>query len=685
MTADRTERILDQAHNAVISVDTLGAVTYWNPSAERIFDRSREDALGRSVAELIIPDRYREAHTAGIKRFLTAGVGPLLGRRIEMSALRADGSEFPVEMTISALEDDGGWAFTAFIQDLSGREEDLERDRVVEELRRALLGTERRFDAVVGSLSDPVTIRDREHRIIYANKAALTHLGYASWDDLRGVPPGDIMADYVVLGEHGEPVSMDQIPSVRILRGEATEPLLIQTVNRHTGVHRWNLLKAAPLFDEAGEVEATIMMIEDVTEQRAAVRGAAFLAEASRVLASSLDYERTLRNVAELAVPSIVDWCAVDLIDEDGDRIPVSVAHVDPARLRLAEELRQYEPSRPDPEQGMGRVLRTGEPLLIPDISDEMLVAAATDDRHLTLLRAVGFRSALIVPITLGLRTLGTMTLVSAESGRVLGKADMELTQLVAARAAVAIENARLYGERSKIAATLQRSLLPDLPEIPGYELASVYMPAYQGTEVGGDFYDAWEVDGGWMLAIGDVTGKGVEAAALTSLVRHTLRAVSEFRSSPAELLSQLDHLLKKERVRSICTALCARVSGDRVTLAVGGHPLPFLINARGVNRVGEHGSLLGAFEDVEWHETDLTLEPRDTLITYTDGVTDAIRDDGERFGTIRLRSVLHRHRELAAAELVARVADSLHHFQVGAHADDVAIVALKRRDLSVD
>jgi PAS domain S-box-containing protein len=451
-----------------------------------------------------------------------------------------------------------------------------EREQLVQELRRALRGSERRFEAIVGSLTDAVTIRDREHRFVYANRAALAHLGFDSWEQLRDTPPAQIMKDYVVCDEHGGPVAMEDIPSVRILRGERAEPLLIRTVHRETGVERWNLLKAAPLLDEDGEVEATIMIIEEVTERRRAELRDAFLAQASSALASSLDYEQTLRNVAQLAVPDIADWCAVDLLDEDGDRRTVAVAHVDPRRLSLAEELRDYVPDGLDREQGIGRALLGGEVVFYPQIADEMLVAAAVDERHLQMLRAVGFRSALIVPMRLGERILGALTLVGAESARALNEFDVELAEQVAARAAVAIENSRLYSARSQIARTLQQSLLPEqLPEIPGYELASIYLPGVETSMVGGDFYDVWAVRDSWLMAIGDVTGKGIDAAALTALVRHTLRAASEFDSSPARLLALVDATLKKRPALSVCTALCVRLRDHEATLAVGGHPLP--------------------------------------------------------------------------------------------------------------
>jgi PAS domain S-box-containing protein len=681
MASNLTELILDRAHNAAISMDERGRVTYWNPSAERMFGVSRDEAVGSAVADLIVPERLRGAHLEGLHRFLHTGVGPVLDQRIEITSLRADGSEFPVEITISALKDLGHWTFHAFVQDISERKEaERERERLVEELSRALRGSERRFDAIIGSLADPVTIRDREHRIVYANRAAIEYLGFDSSEQLSQTPPAAIMRDYLVWGEDGEEITMDEIPSVRILRGEPAEPLLIRTVNRDSGEQRWNLLKAAPLLDESGEVEATMTIIEDVTERRRAELRDAFLAQASAVLASSLDYEQTLRNVAELAVPGIADWCAVDLLEEDGERRTVAVAHVDRERLSLAEALREYTPQRPDPEQGLGRVLRTGEPLFYSQISDEMLEQAAVDDRHLELLRAVGFHSVLIVPMRLGDRILGVMTLVSAESAQALDRFDLELAEQTGARAAVAIENSRLYSERSRVARTLQQSLLPEaLPEIPGYDLASLYLPAQQTSMVGGDFYDVWQVADGWIVMIGDVTGKGIEAAAMTALVRHTLRAASEFESSPAAMLAFVDATLKKRPVLSVCTALCMRIGRERATLAIAGHPRPLYVTARGVEELGEHGPLLGAFTEAHWHEVEVSLEPGGTLVAYTDGVTDARDAHGDRFGLERLRETLSELGPTSAVEVITGLTERLEQYQTHAHADDTAAIALHR------
>jgi PAS domain S-box-containing protein len=677
------ELILDRAYSAVVSMDEEGLVTYWNPSAESTFGIPRSEAVGRPVAELVIPKALRAAHRAGLERFLADGTGPVLDRSVEMTALRSDGSEFPAELTITALRDGERWTFHAFVRDISAlRESERDRELLVGQLQRSLHGSQRRFEAIVGELSDPVTIRDREHGFLYANRAALSHLGFESSEELRRTDPSQLMAEYLVWDEHGNEVSMSDIPSVRILRGEPAQPLLIRTVDRNSGAQRWNLLKAAPLLDDAGAVEATITIIEDVTDQKRAEWHGAFLAEVSDVLASSLDYEQTLRNVARLTVPDIADWCAVDLFDEEGDRQPVAVAHRNPDRLKLAEELRRYERERPDPTQGLGLVFHTGESLLYEDITDEMLVAAAVDDRDLELLRAVGFRSAAIVPMRLGPRTLGAMTLVSAESRRTLDRLDLALAQQVASRAAVAIENSRLYTERSGIAHTLQQSLLPDqLPEIPGYELASMYIPALESTEVGGDFYDVWQTKDSWMIVVGDVTGKGVGAATLTSLVRHTIRAASDFELSPSALLARVDATLKRQRRRSICTALCIRLNDEQGTIAVGGHPLPLLVSADGVTEIGAHGPLLGGFEDVRWRDASFDLEPGSALVSYTDGVTDAVDRNGARYGLGRLKATFTTCAERVASKLVETLGRSLSDFQAGPHADDTAVLVLSRQE----
>jgi PAS domain S-box-containing protein len=550
---------------------------------------------------------------------------------------------------------------------------------LVEQLRSALAGSEQRLAVILDSLGEAITIRGEDDRLIYANRAALQRLGLDTVTQLRDADPRALMGEYETTGEHGEPLSMDDLPSVRALRGEQPEPLLLRAVNRESGDERWSLLKTTPVLDADGAVEAAVTIIEDVTQPRRAALRMEFLTRAGDVLASSLDHEQTLRNVAGLAVPQLADWCAVDLFTEEGAREPVAVAHVDPEKLRTAERLRAFEPTLLDPEQGVGRVLHTGESQLYTEIRDEMLVGAALDEEHLALLREVGMRSVLIVPMSIHGRTIGALTMVSAESGRTFDASDVEFAEQIATRAALAVERSRLYSERSAIARTLQSSLLPEaIPEIPGWEVAALYRPAGHESQVGGDFYDFWQVGGEWLMMIGDVTGKGVGAATLTALVRHTARAASEFDSCPANVLARIDAALRRRPTPSLCTALCVRTSPHGTTVAAGGHPLPLLIGEHGISRIGEHGTMLGAMKRTRWPERDVPVRPGETLVAITDGVTDTVGAGGERFGDERLTQTLVRLADLAPDPLCNGLAAALEEFQVGAQADDTAIVIMR-------
>ncbi len=380
--------------------------------------------LGRSVIELIVPERLREPLRAGFRRFKAGGVTPLLDNRTEQFALRKDGSEFPIELIVSAVPEEGGTSFHAFITDISERrEQEAEHQRLLDELERALAGSEKRLRAIVDSLAEAITIRGRDDHLVYANRAALARIGIETVEELAEADPRALMEPYETTSEDGGELGMEDLPSVRLLRGEDPEPLVMRTVDTRTGEEHWVMLKAAAVRDERGEIETAVTIIEDITAGKRMQLRSEFLARAGAVLFSSLDYQQTLRNVAGLAVPQIADWCAVDLFDEDGVREPVAVAHVDPAMLELAQRLRAYRPEWVHPESGMGRMLDGNAPVLVNDIPDELLVGVAVDEEHLELLRSLSMRAALIVPMRIRGRTIGALTLVSA-SGRAFDEGD---------------------------------------------------------------------------------------------------------------------------------------------------------------------------------------------------------------------------------------------------------------------
>jgi serine phosphatase RsbU (regulator of sigma subunit)/PAS domain-containing protein len=534
---------------------------------------------------------------------------------------------------------------------------------------------------ILDSLAEAVTIRNPQHEIIHANRAAVRHMHFDSLEELQQRGVNSIIEDYIVQGENGDVLTMDDIPSVRQLAGRPAEPLLMRTVHRATGEAKWDLLKSTLLRDQTGQSIATVTIIEDVTLEKTAELRERFLARATETLMSSIDYQETLRNVAWLAVPEVADWCSVDLVDEAGERQQVVVAHRDPAKLRLAERLREFGPDPPDPEQGVGRVIRSGVSELYSEITDELLVPAATNEEHLSVLRDVGFRSVLLVPLRARGRTLGVLTLVTAESMRRFDESDKEFAEHLANRAAIAVDNARLATARREIAVTLQRSLLPDaVPPIPDWEVATMYRAASASdeVEVGGDFYDFFETPSGWIVLLGDVTGRGVEAAAMTSLVRHGARFLSKHEHVPSRILARLDEALREQPGLSLCSALCVRLDSDRFVMSSGGHPPPLVVRDDGrVREIGGSGPILGGWPDSVWEDREIQVGPEETLVMYTDGVTDT-RGETERFGLVRLRRMLAAAAGAHPGELLAKLEAALDGFQAEGHSDDTGAVALR-------
>jgi len=278
------------------------------------------------------------------------------------------------------------------------------------------------------------------------------------------------------------------------------------------------------------------------------------------------------------------------------------------------------------------------------------------------------------------------ISFVNAESGRVFTEADLKLCTEIGRRAGLAVENARLYSERSTIARTLQRALLPPaLPEIPGFALATLYRPAGRENWVGGDFYDAFAVKGGWMVVVGDVAGRGAPAASLTAYSRHVLRTAAQLHDDPLDGVRFLNQQLYDRPGPALCTLCCVylreRGAQAEATVICAGHPLPLAIRADGTPEpVGSWGTMLGAWTTAEFPRTTTTLAEGEQLVLYTDGVTDTIGEDG-RFGEDRLRSALVNARE--PDEALRRIEDGLVEFERGEQADDTCALAIARLPLA--
>jgi PAS domain S-box-containing protein len=570
----------------------------------------------------------------------------------------------------------------------------------VTELRRAQRTSEDAkalLDTLFESAPIGLAYLDSELRFVRVNDA-LAEINGITADDHIGRSLPELRPD-------AAPAVIDGLRHVV----ESGEPLEDVEVRGHTAaepeVERTWLQTFYPVRGGDGEILGTGAVVVDITERKAAEAGreralaaerearsiaeaaaarSRFLAEASVLLDRTLDFDETLANLARLAVPDVGDWCTVDLI-ESGELRNVVVSHADPAKVEFGTRMLSLYHYPPDAPNGPPEVFRTGRSELLPEITDEMLAANARNEEHLEMLRELGMRSVMVVPMISRGRMLGTLTFVSSSADRLFDEDDVLLAEDLARRAGVAIDNARLYSERARIARTLQDSLLPpQLPTIPGVEVAARYVAAGEGIDVGGDFYDVFDLGGGWSVVMGDVCGKGPDAAALTALARYTLRATADQVSLPSEALASLnDAVLRQRGDGRFITVVYARlaangVAGTQVTLSTGGHPQPILLRADGTaTPVGEPGTLLGVVGDPDLSDAIVDLAPGDALFLYTDGVTEAHAPDR----ILEAEDVARLLEDCAggdAADLVRCVEEAVAALGTGPPGDDIAMLVLR-------
>jgi serine phosphatase RsbU (regulator of sigma subunit) len=400
-----------------------------------------------------------------------------------------------------------------------------------------------------------------------------------------------------------------------------------------------------------------VAVVHDVTARERLLQRTALLADAGRLFESEPGEAERLAGLARLVVAEVAEVCVIALADDGGGVRQTAAAARDrapaPEELAAAAEM-------------VTMALGDGESRVMPAPGHEGSVAV-------------------VVPMRARGRVHGVLcaccgTLVDGEEADLLGVFDE-----LARRAALALDNAHLYDELSRVARSLQQSLLPPaLVEVPGVELAARYMSAADGL-VGGDFYDAFATrDGEWALVVGDVCGKGAEAAAVTALARHTLRAAAVRSSCPDEVLGALNEaILRAQLDYRFCTVAFARLvplsdGNVQVTVATGGHPLPILVRADGrIASLGRPGSLLGVMREPVVGQGVATLEPGDVLVFYTDGVIEA--SPGERaFGPARLAELLAACAGRDAPSVAAAIEAEVLRVQHGSVRDDVAVLVAR-------
>jgi PAS domain S-box-containing protein len=584
-------------------------------------------------------------------------------------------------LTGAAVVGVGGALAVALSRVRTWREDLLEREH---EARLQAARARDELDAMLGGIADAVTGQAPDGSLIYANEAALETLGFETREEIMSTPPEDILARFDLFDEAGDPFPAENLPGRRALAGEGDAEAIIRFRVRATGEERWSVVKATPVRDADGFLRMAINVIEDITAHKRSELAERFMSESSRLLASSLDPDEVLERVASLAVPEIADWCAVYLLGPDGELERAALAHADPEMLEKGMEVSRLYPPRFDQDLGPAHVIRTGRSEYAWEVPPELVERAAEDERHLRLVQELGMRSAMTVPMVARSGTLGAMTFVTGPSGRRFDKRDLELAEELARRCGIAVENARLYGERAYIARTLQESLLPsELPEIPGIETAARFRPTGEANKMGGDFYDLFSSGGrGWTVVMGDVCGKGPDAAAVTALARYTLRAAAMRERLPSRGLHVLNEALLRQRAdRRFCTVAYAYLEHDdervRLGFASGGHPLPLLLRPDGgVQPVGAPGTLLGVVPDPSFEDRSVDLSPGDALVFYTDGVIEDRGDGG--LAEERLAALLAECAGKGADAIAARIEEAAVRSQGGNPRDDIAVLVLR-------
>ena len=530
---------------------------------------------------------------------------------------------------------------------------------------------------------------------------------------LWGLPPGGFQGTFESFRKQVHPDDLARVEdTVGQARSSGGYDLEHRILRADTGEVRWIVARGDVIRDDEGTPIRMVGINVDITERKVveeerynllraeqAARAAAersrerltFLSEATGVLSASLEYHETLQAVTRLAVPDFASICIIDLLD-GGRLATVAVAHADRKAEQLVWRMRRTYPAASAPDDPVRETLRYAQPLLFAEMPQDVLASMAADDQHLRMLNDLDIRSGIIVPLIARGRVLGTLSLLrTSDLEPFEGVDDQTLVMELGRRAALAIDNARLYAEAGRtgerfrrMAETLQASLLPPtLPTVPGVDIAATYRAAAAGTTVGGDFYDVFPLtDRGWGVVIGDVQGKGTEAATVTGIARHTIRTAAMRRGPIGSLRTLNEALLHgEEHDDRFCTVLYGQLEvaddGMNISLASGGHPPALLRRAGGtVELIGGGGSLLGVLEDLQLESADAVLHPGDALVLYTDGVTEARGAEGE-FGEQRLMAVVAGVQPSGAAEIAAAIEHAVTEFSGGQFRDDVAILAL--------
>ncbi|MFP5218171.1 MAG: SpoIIE family protein phosphatase [Actinomycetes bacterium] len=676
LRSERFPRVLHDAPAACLLVDLIGhRVVQSNAVARRL------------AADVALPTTaHAWVAAAGLRRpdgeEFPAGTSPL-----ERAAVGEDVLGEPVLSgnrllwtTAFAVPSTDGGADQALVVFFSVDTEDGERVR-----DRAVVAAGLSF-----TITDP---HQDDNPLVFVNPAFERTTGY-SYDEAVG------RNCRFLQGADTDPVAVARVRE--LLANEENGTVLLLNY-RKDGTGFWNELSLSPVYDGNGRLTHFVGIQADVTarvlaehererhlaaEQQAraeaeqAQRRLALLAEATSMLAATLDVDESLDRLTQLVVPLLADFCTVHLLSPDGGVERVASTHTDLDKQHLLRRLEELQPTGLTDHSATASVLRGEPPQLLREISREQIVRGVADPELVSVYEQIGIRSAVVVPLRARRQVLGALSLFSSRPNA-FDEEDLSTAADLARRAALTVDNARLYQREHQVAEALQRSLLPDLPDVPGLDIAAKYLPGSASAQVGGDWYDLFRLpDGAVGIAVGDVMGHDLAAAASMGQLRSVLQSYAWQGSSPAVVLDRLDQLVQGLDMAQLATCIYGRLElpalgqDGVLRLANAGHLPPVLRRGDGHVRLlrSEVSLLVGAALGIERDETEEAMGPGSVLVLYTDGLVEhrgRDLDDGLALIEEALSSAPHGSAQSVLDAVLSRMVD-------GPLDDDVAVLVVR-------
>ena len=475
----------------------------------------------------------------------------------------------------------------------------------------------------------------------------------------------------------------EQVILERVRRGERLQTYETERI-RADGARIAVSLTVSPITNPSAGLIGASVIARDITAESRRRRAQEFLVAASRLLDTSLDLEQTARTIVATAVPELAEICVIDFLREDGSYGDSVAAGADTAAAARLEEIRRDSPLDPTGEHPVAQVIRDDKPMIWRDLkAPEVIDQVAQNEEHRRLMDDAGYNSAAVVPLIARGRKLGAVSFLHASRDLRYDPGDLAFLTELGDRAAMALDNARLYSERTRISESLQRGLRPPQPpRVPGLSIEVVFEAAGEGIEIGGDLYDVLPTEDGCWVLIGDVAGKGTDAAAVSVALRHAVRGLTREIDEPEEVLTRVNELLLGgSSLNDFATAMLLRLwhdeaGGWRAAIASAGHPPAVHVGGEEPRLLGG-GAVLGAWEDAAVHSHQVELASGEAIVLCTDGWLEAgpVSSHAEPEALAEMASALAR---LELAELTARLRADAIRRGGGVLRDDLVILALR-------